>query len=152
MFVELYDILNDERCTLSQMINHVDKTISGRKQDMHSPLMVGVYCEQVKVVDYLLSLDCIDLTVTNDSGANVFHFAALNVRSDEILIELLGHKKSDTETFNKVDNFGNTPLDYAYAINDSYIKNKIIKAFENHGGIANYNHLDNFSLHSAGFT
>ena len=137
MFVQLYGILNDERCSLSQMINQINKTINGRKNDMHSPLMVGVYCEQVKVVDYLLSLDCIDLTVANESGANVFHFAALNERSDEILIKLLNHKKSVSEAFNKVDLFGNTPLDYAHAINNSNIKSKIIKAFENHGGLAN---------------
>ena len=77
--------MNDEKISLVEMINKVGKTINGLPSDLHSPLMISVHCEQIKIVEYLLSLKEIDLSITNNSDMNVFHYAALNEHNINIL-------------------------------------------------------------------
>ncbi len=136
IFVRYHNILNDEKLSLCQMINQVGKTINGLPSDLHSPLMISVHCEQRKVVQFLLCLSDIDLSVTNAAGINAFHYAALNERSVDILIMLLNHKSTTAAIINHEDDHGNTPLDYAYAINNSYIKDKIVNLLIDFGGMA----------------
>eukprot|EP00943_MAST-04B_sp_MAST-4B-sp1_P007932 g7932.t1 len=136
IFVKYHNILNDEKISLCQMINQVGRTINGLPSDLHSPLMISVHCEQRKVVQFLLCLSDIDLSVTNAAGINAFHYAALNERSVDILKMLLNHKSTTAAIINHEDNHGNTPLDYVYAINHSYIKDKIVNLLITFGGIA----------------
>ena len=126
IFVRYHNILNDEKISLVEMINKVGKTINGLPSDLHSPLMISVHCEQIKIVEYLLNLNEIDLSITNNSDMNVFHYAALNEHNIDILKILLEHEATTEIIINQEDNHGNTPLDYVYEINHSYIKDKLI--------------------------
>ena len=115
--------------TLKEMVNQLGKNSYGGEW---TPLMIAARNEHFHIVKYLIEQCEADPNIAGSDGWNALHLAACNNRTNTELIELLlTHMTLDS--INKKDG-GNTPLDYAYAYNNSPIKQKIIDLIRSKGG------------------
>ena len=77
---------------------------------------------------------------TDSDGFNSLHFAAKfskkNVQMLQFVIDNY-NGKDIKEIINQKNNYGSTPLDYAYKYNKSPIKNDIVSLLRKYGGKAN---------------
>ena len=97
-------------------------------------MRIAATYENQQVLEYLLNNN-VDPGNTNCDGWNSLHFGAHTNKKSTKCIELLLNNMT-IESINKVNNDGETPLDYAY-YNGSLIKNDIIKIIRKYGGKAN---------------
>ena len=97
-------------------------------------MRIAATYENQQVLEYLLNNN-VDPSDTNCDGWNSLHFGAHTNKKSTKCIELL-LKNMKVESINKVNNDGETPLDYAY-YNGSPIKNDIILIIRQAGGKAN---------------
>ena len=97
--------------------------------------------EQVEIVQYIVkTFTKVDLIgQTNWYGLSSVHYAAQyskkNVQTLQFLID--NYNGNIKEIINQKDDYGYTPLDYAYGSNNSPIKNDIFALLRKYGGKAN---------------
>ena len=118
---------------LKDMVSQVGKASSGYE---YTPLIMAAYNEHFQIVKYLIEQCEADPNIANSSGLNALHWAAWNNRTTTELIQvLLNHMTLDS--INKKESGGYTPLDNAYAYNDSPLRQEIIALLRSKGGKAN---------------
>tara|TARA_A100001015_G_C14803608_1_gene637943 strand:- start:576 stop:920 length:345 start_codon:yes stop_codon:yes gene_type:complete len=89
------------------------------------------------VVEYLIEQGEADTNITSRHGRNALHWAARNNRTNTDVIQLLLNDMS-LDSINKKQSGGYTPLDNAYAYNDSPIRQEVIALLRLKGGKANF--------------
>ncbi len=119
--------------TLKEYVNQVGTDSRGRE---YTPLMPAALNEHFHVVKYLIEQGEADPNIARSDGFNALHLAAGNNRTNTELIELLLTHMS-LDSINKKNGDGETPLDRAYAYNDSPIRQEIIALLRSKGGKAN---------------
>lgn len=119
--------------TLKEYVNQEGRDRGGKK---YTPLMAAAQYEHFQVVQYLIEQCEADPNIADSDGFNALHVAAGWNRTDTELIELLlTHMTLDR--INKKNIVGSTPLDMAYKMNKSPIRQKIIDRIRSKGGKAN---------------
>ena len=102
----------------------------------YTPLIIAAEKEHFQIVKYLIEECEADPNIVNSYGWNALHCAAANNKKNTELIELLlTHMTLDS--INKKDEDGDTPLDCAYRLNDSPLRQEIIALLRSKGGKAN---------------
>ena len=125
----------------------VDDMISKEGKDSvgnsHTPLQSAAEEEQFEIVQFLVKTctNKVDIIGQTDSyGRNSLHFAASgskkNVQTLQFLID--NYNGNIKTIINQKNNYGSTPLDYAYEFNNSPIKNEIVSLLRKYGGKANW--------------
>ena len=120
--------------TLKDMVSQVGTNSRGFE---YTPLVIAALNEHFHVVKYLIEQGEADPNITSRYGRNALHWAARNNRTNTDVIQLLLNDMS-LDSINKKQSGGYTPLDNAYAYNDSPIRQEIIALLRLKGGKANY--------------
>ena len=118
--------------TLKDMVSQVGKISHGIDR---TPLMAAAAeNEHFQVVQYLIEQGEADPNIGRINGQNALHWAAQYNKKDTKVIEFLLTNMS-LNSINKKDRYvGYTPLDYAYNLNESPIKQAIIDLIRSKGG------------------
>ena len=120
--------------TVKDMLNEIGKPSEGIG---HTPLMIAARNERSKVVQYLIEKGVVDPNVTDSSGWNALHHAAIwNGINTEVIQYLLRHMTLDA--INKQSNGRNMPLDLCYEFNHTCIQDNIIALLRSKGARANW--------------
>ena len=100
--------------------------------------MIAAYKEHFQIVQYLIEQGEADPNIEIiSSGYNALHLAAQYSRTSTELIELLiAHMSLDSINKKHMSEF--TPLDFAYLLNDSPLRQEIITLLRSKGGKANW--------------
>ena len=139
MLVEGHDV-EKTGMSLDEMVSK-----EGKNRDGYSitPLQQAANKEQFEIVQFLVTTCTNKVGIigqTNRIGVSSLHYAASgskkNVQTLQFLIDNYNGKDIKT-IINQKDKYGSTPLDYAYAFNDSPIKNEIVSLLRKYGGKAN---------------
>eukprot|EP00942_MAST-04A_sp_MAST-4A-sp1_P009478 g9478.t1 len=135
-YIEMNGV-KESNMTVKEMVNQLGSTTYGYGFGECTPLMAAAWEEHFQVVQYLIEQCEADPNIADSSGQNALHSAAANNRTNTQLIELLlTHMPLDS--INTKDGGEYTPLDNAYAFNDSPIRQEIIALIRSKGGKANY--------------
>jgi hypothetical protein len=110
-------------------VNQVGKNTEGFKW---TPLNAAARYERFDIVQYLIEKCGADPTITNDYGNALHHAASNNKKNTDLILLLLNHMTIDS--INKELRWGATPLDRAYSVNRSPIKQDIIDLIRSFGG------------------
>ncbi len=123
-----------DEMTLKDMVSQVGRGSVGGEC---IPLMIAAMNEHFQVVKYLIEQGEADPNIADSGGWNALHYAADYNRTNTELIEfLLTHMTLDS--INKKMRFGgHTPLDVAYNLNNSPLRQEIIALLRSKGGKAN---------------
>eukprot|EP00942_MAST-04A_sp_MAST-4A-sp1_P006352 g6352.t1 len=116
--------------TVKEYVNQEGKTSEGFN---NTPLMMAAWNEQFQIVKYLIEQGEADPNIADSGGWNALHIAAWFNKKDTKLIEFLLTNMTLT-SINKKNRSGDTPLDRAYDINESPIKQAIIDLIRSKGG------------------
>eukprot|EP00944_MAST-04C_sp_MAST-4C-sp1_P000472 g472.t1 len=124
----------------------VDDMVSKEGKNSHgwsrTPLQSAAEKDQFEIVQYLVkSCTTVDLIGQTDKyGVNSLHNAAWYLKKNvQILQWLIDNYNGDIkEIINHQNNHGQTPLDYAYQVNDSPIRNDIVSLLRKYGGKAHF--------------
>ena len=121
--------------TLKENMNQIGTNSRGFE---YTPLVIAALNEHFHVVKYLIEQGEADPNIAHSEyGWNALHCAVCNNRMTTELIQcLLNHMTIDS--INKKQSGGYTPLDNAYAYNDSPLRQEIIALLRLKGGKANY--------------
>ena len=120
--------------TLKDMVSQVGTDSDGGE---YTPLMLAAHYEHFQVVKYLIEQGEADPNIARSNGWNALHLAARYNRTNTELSQLLlAHMTLDS--INKKDRYGYTPLDMAYGLNRSPIRQEIIALLRLKGGKANF--------------
>ena len=125
---------NNNNMTLKEYVNQVGKNSEGYD---YTPLMIAARYEHFQIVKYLIEQGEADPNIANSDGWNALHWAAQYNKKDTELIEFLLTNMPLT-SINKKDCDGSTPLDCAYIVNRSPIRQEIIALIRSKGGKANW--------------
>ena len=117
--------------TLREHVNQFGEDSEG--EDGFAPLIMAVEKKHFQVVQYLIEKGEADPNITDSYGWNALHYAAGYNKKDTKVIELLLTNMPLT-SINKKNDYGDTPLDFAYKYNKSPIKQKIIDLIRSKGG------------------
>ena len=117
--------------TLKEYVNQVGRNSWGGE---YTPLMIAAWFEHFQIVKYLIEQGEADPNIADSNGWNALHYAARYNRTNTELIELLLTHMSLDSINKKTSRGGDTPLDYAYGLNDSQ---EIIALIRSKGGKAN---------------
>jgi ankyrin repeat protein len=128
-----YNDVNESGISLKEYVNQEGKVSRGYEC---TPLMAAAWNEHFQLVKYLIEQGEADPNIANSVGMNALHYAAVYNRTNTELIQLLLTHMS-LDSINKKDRWGQTPLDCAYAHNDSSIQQEIIALLRSKGGKAN---------------
>ena len=120
--------------TLKENMNQIGTNSRGFE---YTPLVIAALNEHFHVVKYLIEQGEADPNITSRYGRNALHWAARNNRTNTDVIQLLLNDMS-LDSINKKQSGGYTPLDNAYAYNDSPLRQEIIALIRSKGGKANY--------------
>jgi Ankyrin repeats (3 copies) len=96
-----------------------------------TPLMLCI--DNTSIFQFLLNQEGVDLTLTDDNGRNLLHWAVQtwNTEALGLLIELV--LKTDITLLNQRDNDGKTPLIYAIEENKIEIVKKLLPHYQSNG-------------------
>ena len=121
--------------TVKEYLNQVGKNSWG--SGGWTPLMIAALNEHLQIVEYLIEQGEADPNIADSQfGWNALHLAACNNRTSTELIELLLTHMS-LDNINKKNRYGETPLDLAYRLNRSPLRQEIISLLRSKGGKAN---------------
>ena len=120
---------NNNNMTLKEYVNQEGKDSYG---DGSTPLMAAAIEEHFQIVKYLIEQCEADPNIADSIGRNALHLAALYNKKNTEVIEFLLTNMPLT-SINKKEQYGRTPLDWAYN-NKSPIKQKIIDLIRSKGG------------------
>eukprot|EP00942_MAST-04A_sp_MAST-4A-sp1_P013429 g13429.t1 len=122
--------------TLKEMVNQLGTHSHGIDG---TPLMMAASFEHFHIVEYLIEQCEADPNIARSTGSNALHLAACNNRTNTELIQLLlNHMSLDSINKKTSTTGGFTPLDCAYYVNHSPIRQDIIALLRSKGGKANY--------------
>eukprot|EP00942_MAST-04A_sp_MAST-4A-sp1_P013428 g13428.t1 len=120
--------------TLKEMVNQVGADSYGGE---YTPIIAAAYYEHFQIVKYLIEQCEADPNIAKSSGRNALHYASCRNRTTTELIQLLLNHMT-LNSINKKESRGWTPLDLAYRLNHSPIRQDTIALLRLKGGKANY--------------
>jgi hypothetical protein len=110
---------------------------------LRTPLQSAALIENLEIVQYLVktctTVDLIGQT-NSEYGSNSLHYAAFGSKKNVQMLQfLIDNYNGDIKTIINQKNYnGSTPLDNAYGLNDSPIKNDIASLLRKYGGKGNW--------------
>ncbi len=134
-YIEI-EYVNEKGMTLKEMVSQI-----GRKSDglEVTPLMAAAFREDFHIAQHLIEQGEADPNIAQSYfGLTALHFAAGNNRTNTDLIQLLLNHVTGDSINKDASGRGATPLDSAYQLNHSPIRQEIIALLRSKGGKANY--------------
>ena len=114
-------------------IGNIDINVSGKTRrgwnGGYTALLIATQYGHVEIVEYLLSLDYLDINKSNDSGMSALHTAAYH-NNNEVIMGMLVMQPG--VNINQQNQLGWTPLDWALEYNAQNVK--LIEILRRNGG------------------